>query len=61
MFLFLKTVYRQCLEKIQNDSEDRNISNVEYSKCEEPLSNLPEKTFQNLWRTVYWSTQFLTW
>ncbi|CAH1122740.1 unnamed protein product [Ceutorhynchus assimilis] len=50
------TVYRQ---------QNQNHTSVDIFKNttteDEPWSNLPERVFVNLWRTVYWSTQFLTW
>ncbi|KAJ8945114.1 hypothetical protein NQ318_001579 [Aromia moschata] len=53
----LSTVYRQCLTALNASSA--NLSSQ--AKCEEPWSNVPKEVFPNLWRTVYWSTQFLTW
>ena len=29
--------------------------------CKEPWSSVPEDVFPNLWRVVYWTSQFLTW
>lgn len=60
----LQTVYRQC--KVNNVTSTtteifHNVSSESLSTCEEPWTNLPERVFTNLWRTVYWSTQFLTW
>ncbi|KAL1497273.1 hypothetical protein ABEB36_008265 [Hypothenemus hampei] len=52
----ISTVYRQ-----QNHTENPCTDNITDKCSEEPWSNLPEKVFINLWRTVYWSTQFLTW
>ncbi|VEN38005.1 unnamed protein product [Callosobruchus maculatus] len=60
----ISTVYRQCLQENKKvDLTDKlNITaTVVVPNCQEPCSNLPERVFTNLWRTVYWSTQFLTW
>ncbi|CAH1155897.1 unnamed protein product [Phaedon cochleariae] len=54
------TVYRQCIDERGNNSSLLNSTSFT-SPCEPPWSNLPERVFTNLWRTVYWSTQFLTW
>ena len=29
--------------------------------CQEPYSLMEASVLQNLWRIVYWSSQFLTW
>ncbi|XP_018320337.1 LMBR1 domain-containing protein 2 homolog [Agrilus planipennis] len=55
----ISTVFRQCLE--ENVSFELNSSVNASTICEEPWSHVPEKVFPNLWRTVYWSSQFLTW
>ncbi|XP_066145281.1 LMBR1 domain-containing protein 2 homolog [Euwallacea fornicatus] len=52
----ISTVYRQ-----QNHSVIDLKDNSTVEGYNEPWSNLPERVFINLWRTVYWSTQFLTW
>lgn len=52
----ISTVYRQ-----QNHTEISTNDSVTIESSEEPWSFLPERVFINLWRTVYWSTQFLTW
>jgi hypothetical protein len=40
---------------------NENTSNIIPVHCEEPWSNVPENVFPNLWRVVYWTSQFLTW
>ncbi|KAJ3642157.1 hypothetical protein Zmor_024966 [Zophobas morio] len=59
----ISTVYRQCKEEHDipavNASLHANFTNKE--KCEEPWSQVPDEVFPNLWHTVYWSTQCLTW
>jgi hypothetical protein len=40
---------------------NENTSNTTPVHCEEPWSNVPENVFPNLWRVVYWTSQFLTW
>ncbi|XP_056637359.1 LMBR1 domain-containing protein 2 homolog [Diorhabda sublineata] len=62
----ISTVYRQCKEeRINNITEVQNSSlifnNGFNNACEPPWTNLPERVFTNLWHTVYWSTQLLTW
>ncbi|KAK9730741.1 LMBR1-like membrane protein [Popillia japonica] len=57
----ISTVFRQCTENnIQFETTDTNHTNHTVT-CIEPWSNVPEQVFPNLWRTVYWSMQFLTW
>lgn len=61
-----QTVFRQCLEQNVHINETLLVVNDETVvsnplACEEPWSNVPEKVFPNLWRTVYWSMQLLTW
>uniref|UniRef100_A0A1Y1L8F3 LMBR1 domain-containing protein n=2 Tax=Photinus pyralis TaxID=7054 RepID=A0A1Y1L8F3_PHOPY len=60
----INTVYRQCTSAehiIVNVSDVANLSIDGTLPCEEPWSHVPEKVFPNLWRTVYWSSQCLTW
>ncbi|KAG5898796.1 hypothetical protein JTB14_011006 [Gonioctena quinquepunctata] len=60
----ISTVYRQCIDKKDHSIHlvNSTTSAETYSvACEPPSSILPERVFINLWRTVYWSTQFLTW
>uniref|UniRef100_A0A1B6KRT3 LMBR1 domain-containing protein 2 homolog n=1 Tax=Graphocephala atropunctata TaxID=36148 RepID=A0A1B6KRT3_9HEMI len=57
------TVFRQCVDEHMN----HNITNVtelsppDLVMCEEPWSFVPEGVLPNLWRVVYWTSQFLTW
>ncbi|XP_034117995.1 LMBR1 domain-containing protein 2 homolog [Drosophila albomicans] len=62
------TLYRQCLEEhkpISNGSVTINISSttdtLRPQECQEPWGMVPESVFPNLWRIIYWSSQFLTW
>ncbi|XP_050499692.1 LMBR1 domain-containing protein 2 homolog [Diabrotica virgifera virgifera] len=63
----ISTVYRQCSKEDIDDitTENSNYTlhptNISVNDCEPPWTNLPKRVFENLWRTVYWSTQFLTW
>lgn len=58
----IATVFRQCVEEnIHYNVSDSNVTTAPTVTCEEPWSNVPEKFFPNLWRTVYWSSQCLTW
>lgn len=63
-------MYRQCKQKnlTQPHTDDANnninITNTTSSPtvmCREPWSNVPDHTFPNMWRIVYWTSQFLTW
>ncbi|XP_023029127.2 LMBR1 domain-containing protein 2 homolog [Leptinotarsa decemlineata] len=61
----ISTVYRQCNDERKGNSTppvwNSNSTDTLPATCGTPWSNLPEQVFTNLWRTVYWSTQFLTW
>ncbi|KAI5720868.1 hypothetical protein M8J77_012701 [Diaphorina citri] len=46
------TVYRQCT------TQNNGTTNV---TCVQPLNYVAGDTLPNLWRIIYWSTQFLTW
>ncbi|ENN75883.1 hypothetical protein YQE_07612, partial [Dendroctonus ponderosae] len=45
----------------QNRTETYIRANNSEDESTFPWGILPERVFVNLWRTVYWSTQFLTW
>lgn len=59
------TVYRQCIQEpvhlqstlIKKINETKNIG----KKCQQPWGMVPEYVFPNLWRIIYWTSQFLTW
>lgn len=58
------TVYRQCvqepvIEKPQTRSP--NSTSISLMNCEKPWGMVPEYVFPNLWRIIYWTSQFLTW
>ncbi|XP_017863708.1 PREDICTED: LMBR1 domain-containing protein 2 homolog [Drosophila arizonae] len=69
------TLYRQCEEKLKpmpeselgNKDNGSNITttpasnNVHPVECQEPWGMVPASVFPNLWRIIYWSSQFLTW
>ncbi|XP_017777102.1 PREDICTED: LMBR1 domain-containing protein 2 homolog isoform X2 [Nicrophorus vespilloides] len=59
----ISTVFRQCVEENVhlNATIDPNSTTPTPITCEEPWSNVPESIFPNLWRTVYWTMQCLTW
>ncbi|XP_022918064.1 LMBR1 domain-containing protein 2 homolog [Onthophagus taurus] len=60
----ISTVYRQCQEENSHNLDELNVNNTSKNdsvNCLEPWSNVPEQVFPNLWRTVYWSVQCLTW
>ncbi|XP_011185925.1 LMBR1 domain-containing protein 2 homolog [Zeugodacus cucurbitae] len=65
------TLYRQCLQEhndigmsttpaVFNQSQVE-IESVAYSHCQAPWGMIPDDMFPNLWRIIYWSSQFLTW
>nr|SVE91039.1 EOG090X03B7 [Daphnia sinensis] len=71
------TAYRQCVQEhtLYTDEEPRsnetaNISTTvvphiipsnETSVCKLPWSYVPENVLPQLWRVLYWTSQFLTW
>lgn len=60
----IQTVYRQCNEThsiYKYTDEKTNLTITNGTSCEEPWSKVKDNVFPNLWRTVYWSTQCLTW
>ncbi|KAF5274003.1 hypothetical protein FQA39_LY01118 [Lamprigera yunnana] len=61
----ISTVYRQCLAQHSYLNATDLVVNVTSTiapfSCEEPWSHVSEEVFPNLWRTVYWSSQCLTW
>lgn len=62
--MFVQTVFRQCVQEKVGDNSSVTNSGENSSNlilCEEPWSNVPENVLPNLWRVVYWSSQFLTW
>lgn len=38
-----------------------SVDVVEDKTCQPPWGMVPEYIFPNLWRIIYWSSQFLTW
>ncbi|ALC47691.1 CG8135 [Drosophila busckii] len=61
------TLYRQCVMEHQPiASTDSNVTTIVNllavpQECQEPWGMLPENVLRNLWRIIYWSSQFLTW
>ncbi|KAH8332367.1 hypothetical protein KR074_001946 [Drosophila pseudoananassae] len=66
------TLYRQCVnEHLAPTLAPSNISNTatanvtptppQPTECQEPWGMVPPTVFPNLWRIIYWSSQFLTW
>lgn len=70
------TVYRQCIQEhnitIQlrpyltppNDTKptDNTLLNDDIPEnCQKPWGMVSDNVFPNLWRVIYWTTQFLTW
>lgn len=63
------TSYKNCLDSVKtigngslsaNDTTD-SISLSIMPKCQAPSKMVPDSVLFNLWRVVYWSSQFLTW
>lgn len=44
-----------------NESSDVVSSLHIHSECQQPWGMIPEAVFPNLWRIIYWTSQFLTW
>ena len=60
----MQTVYRQCIEvyNITTDELKNNSLTINNnSQCQKPWGMIPEYMFPNLWRVIYWTSQFLTW
>ncbi|XP_017020524.1 LMBR1 domain-containing protein 2 homolog [Drosophila kikkawai] len=62
------TLYRQCLEEHRPTPAPSNVSTTPANanvtpppECQEPWGMVPASVFPNLWRIIYWSSQFLTW
>lgn len=58
------TVYRRCLQNqtsVDNLEDESTLHVFKNSNCEKPWGLVPESIFPNLWRIIYWSSQFLTW
>ncbi|XP_058117788.1 LMBR1 domain-containing protein 2 homolog [Anopheles ziemanni] len=51
------TVYRQCIQNTTNGSNSDAPERI----CQRPWGMVEEEVFPNLWRIIYWSSQFLTW
>lgn len=55
IFFSFQTVYRQCLS-------EHNITQSNSTEfCQEPWGMVEDNIFSNLWRIIYWTSQFLTW
>ncbi|XP_055373829.1 LMBR1 domain-containing protein 2 homolog [Condylostylus longicornis] len=60
------TVYRQCIQEKINSNQSIQLPNstgiYKTEKiCQKPWGMIPEHVFPNLWRLIYWTSQFLTW
>uniref|UniRef100_A0A336MFI0 CSON000855 protein n=1 Tax=Culicoides sonorensis TaxID=179676 RepID=A0A336MFI0_CULSO len=64
------TVYRQCkqehnitlqVNKIFMNSSKNETEEEFPMACQKPWGMVSEEVFPNLWRIIYWTTQFLTW
>lgn len=77
LLLNLQTAYRQCIQEHTPDNVDKqpfngtgnNLSTTVIpdiifngtSVCKLPWSYVPENVLPQLWRVLYWTSQFLTW
>lgn len=61
---FLQTVYRQCIYKINNNTQQifgqQSVANSS-NTCQKPWGMVSDDVFPTLWRIIYWTSQFLTW
>lgn len=64
------TVYRQCKQehnitlavaKLFNSSMKNETADDFPMPCQKPWGMVADEVFPNLWRIIYWTTQFLTW
>lgn len=58
------TVYRQCLGEYNISKFTAEVylnTTMDEPQCQQPWGMLPEHVFPNLWRIIYWTSQFLTW
>lgn len=56
-------MYRQCIAEQNDTTQQIGGSSAANSsdECQIPWGMVPEHIFPNLWRIIYWSSQFLTW
>uniref|UniRef100_A0A182XWW7 LMBR1 domain-containing protein 2 homolog n=1 Tax=Anopheles stephensi TaxID=30069 RepID=A0A182XWW7_ANOST len=55
------TVYRQCLQEHNITNSNGSNNDGPDAICQRPWGMVEEEVFPNLWRIIYWSSQFLTW
>lgn len=67
------TAYRQCIQEhtiVNNSTNDTSTDNItdiivilsnSTINCKPPWSYVPENVLPQLWRVLYWTSQFLTW
>ncbi|XP_026812450.1 LMBR1 domain-containing protein 2 homolog [Rhopalosiphum maidis] len=53
--------YRKCVQDGHINYDNNTNSSQDSSACKKPWSYVPESTLPNMWRVVYWTSQFLTW
>lgn len=61
---FFQTVYRQCIHEHDSDTQQQvGVANVPNTttECQKPWGMVSDKVFPDLWRIIYWTSQFLTW
>lgn len=55
-----QTVYRKCIIE-NNSTQVQNQLDAANAVCQKPWGMIPDEVFPNLWRIIYWASQFLTW
>lgn len=58
-------MYRQCVQGGGSGDDKQqlvgeNVANAS-SDCQKPWGMVSDEVFPNLWRLIYWTSQFLTW
>lgn len=58
-------MYRQCVQGGGSVDDKQqlvgvNVANAS-SDCQKPWGMVSDEVFPNLWRLIYWTSQFLTW
>uniref|UniRef100_A0A1I8N4D3 LMBR1-like membrane protein n=1 Tax=Musca domestica TaxID=7370 RepID=A0A1I8N4D3_MUSDO len=46
---------------LSSSSSINALASAKLAECQQPWGMIPDEVFPNLWRIIYWSSQFLTW
>lgn len=57
----INSLHVSSLNQPNESSDVVSISLNKHSECQQPWGMIPEAVFPNLWRIIYWTSQFLTW